>query len=227
LRCGIGVARVILRLRPSVMAPPLLMVDEFASDLEAVITLLAERGLVDPQQLAVGGHCLGAYAATMLLARTSRFRAGIASAGRYNLASLPLGGTLTAHRPLHEAPELHVARSVFTHAAGITAPLLLLHGEQDDFIPPGCSEDLFRAVARNGGRCRYVRLPYEGHVYRTRRGEVTFEAEIEAWCKRYLAGFASGEQTCERNTHEQRTEPAAVSFRAKESSPASTESSSS
>ena len=172
---------------------PQRMLEEMAVKAAALIEALRASGIADADRIGIGGHCLGAYAAAMLLGRTTLFRAGAASAGRYNLASIPHGTTLTAHRELFDASSLFVSRSPLRYASDIRAPLLLLHGGSDEIIPPTESEGLFRAIAKSGGRCRYVRVLHEGHTYRTRDGVRTFRTEVAAWFRTHLAARGTNE----------------------------------
>ena len=170
---------------------PQRMLEQMAMKATALIAALVEAGVAERDRVGIAGHCLGAYAAAMLLGRTALFRAGVASAGRYNLASQPGGGTLTAHRRLSEDSSLYVCRSPLHYASGIQAPLLLLHGGADEIIPPSESDEMFRAVARSNGCCRYVRLHNEGHIFLTRDGVTTFRAEVTSWFLSHLTATES------------------------------------
>ncbi|HKE88180.1 MAG TPA: prolyl oligopeptidase family serine peptidase [Vicinamibacterales bacterium] len=185
---GIGVVyHPPLALDPIRIDVPGRMWDQLADQVKSAIDALVEAGVADRDHIGIGGHCVGAYATVALLSRTNLFRAGVASAGRYNLASLPLGAAFAGLRSFHEAPAVYVERSPLTYAKSIETPLLLIHGELDDFVSPGESDDLYKAIAKAGGQCRYVRVPHEGHIFRTRDGCRVFETELANWCTRHLA----------------------------------------
>jgi dipeptidyl aminopeptidase/acylaminoacyl peptidase len=180
LRDGIRVAH-----HPPIPLCPFDSGDRFVTDLvnrvHGTADALVAMGLADPERLVLGGHCIGAYATVLVLTHSRRFKAGIASGGKYNLAATPLGGPLTGHKRLWDAPSLYIERSPLNAAKQIETPLLLVHGEHDRSIPSLASEELFQAVNSAGGRCRFVCLPNEGHVYRSVEGTTAFIREMAAW----------------------------------------------
>jgi dipeptidyl aminopeptidase/acylaminoacyl peptidase len=153
----------------------------------AHIRALDEAGIVDPARVAVGGHSYGAFMTANLLAHTKEFAAGIARSGAYNRTLTPFGFQ-TERRSYWEAPEVYDEVSPFRYADRITAPLLLIHGEQD--ANPGTfpiqSERLFQAIRGNGGTARLVMLPHESHAYLARESVMEVLAEEFAWLERWL-----------------------------------------
>src|SRR5262249_35903660 len=75
-----------------------------------------------------------------------------------------------------------------------TAPLLLIHGQEDanSGTFPIQSERLFQAILGNGGTARLVMLPHEGHGYLGRESVMHVLAEELGWLERWL-GPASGQ----------------------------------
>jgi dipeptidyl aminopeptidase/acylaminoacyl peptidase len=100
-----------LHLEPFAAGDPLEMVERLLGQVRMIADTLVASGIADRDRLGIGGHCLGAYATALLLARTKMFRAAVGSAGIYNLASQPFGGALTGHRSLADAHVLYLARS--------------------------------------------------------------------------------------------------------------------
>ena len=92
-----------------------------------------------------------------------------------------------AARTLWEAPESYLKLSPFLDAAKIKAPLLLIHGAEDQ--NPGTlpiqSERLFQALKGTGGRVRFVTLPHEGHAYRARESVLHVMAEMLNWANEW------------------------------------------
>lgn len=107
-----------------------------------------------------------------LTARTDRFAAGISVAGVANWSSLygtsSLGATtapvLLGGTP-REVPERYAASSPLTYVRGVTAPTLLLHGEEDLMNPIGQSEEWFTALRTQGCEVEFVRYPGGGHLF--------------------------------------------------------------
>jgi dipeptidyl aminopeptidase/acylaminoacyl peptidase len=154
---------------------------------EAHIRALAEAGIADPARVAVGGHSYGGFMTANLLAHTTAFAAGIARSGAYNRTLTPFGFQ-TERRSYWEAAEVYDRVSPFRFADRITAPLLLIHGEQDGNSGtfPIQSERLFQAIRGNGGTARLVMLPHEGHGYLARESVMHVLAEELDWLARWL-----------------------------------------
>ncbi|HEY6277129.1 MAG TPA: prolyl oligopeptidase family serine peptidase [Streptosporangiaceae bacterium] len=174
-----------------VIGDPETMNDTYLEQITAAagahIGALAEAGIIDPGRVAVGGHSYGAFMTANLLAHTDLFAAGIARSGAYNRSLTPFGFQ-TERRNFWEAPAVYDRVSPFRHADQITAPLLLIHGEQDS--NPGTypiqSQRLFDAIRGTGGTARLVVLPYESHAYLARESVLHLLAEEFRWLERWL-----------------------------------------
>ncbi len=166
-------------------------VEQSVASVRAAIDYLAGEGIADPERVGVGGHSYGAYMTAMLLAHSELFRAGIARSGAYNRTLTPFGFQ-AERRTLWEAPESYLKLSPFLDAARIKAPLLLIHGAEDQ--NPGTlpiqSERLFQALKGTGGRVRFVALPHEGHAYRARESVLHVVWEMLSWFDRHVKGEA-------------------------------------
>jgi len=169
-----------------VVGPPETMNDTFVEQVvasaKAAIAHLDALGVCDPRRVGVGGHSYGAFMAVCLLAHSSLFRAGIARSGAYNRTLTPFGFQ-SERRTLWEAPKSYVELSPLLSADKIRAPLLLVHGAEDE--NPGThaiqTERLFQAIRGTGGIARYVSLPHEGHGYRSREAILHVLAEMLDW----------------------------------------------
>jgi dipeptidyl aminopeptidase/acylaminoacyl peptidase len=161
--------------------------DQITGAALAHIRALDEAGIIDPARVAVGGHSYGGFMTANLLAHTTAFAAGIARSGAYNRTLTPFGFQ-TERRSYWEAPGVYDQVSPFRFADHITAPLLLIHGEQDGNSGtfPIQSERLFQAIRGNGGTARLVMLPHEGHGYLARESVMHVLAEEIDWLERWL-----------------------------------------
>ena len=146
--------------------------------MEALVAAGARAGI------AIGGHCIGAYASTQLLASSRLFCAGIACGGFYNLTNRPKGWLLTGRRSMQDCPDAYIEGSPLLNPRRIVAPLLLMHGEHDGSCgwirrsrPGRCL-----AIASTGGTARYVCLLRKGHHYEARESLDIFNAELLRWC---------------------------------------------
>jgi dipeptidyl aminopeptidase/acylaminoacyl peptidase len=135
----------------------------------------------------VGGHSYGAFMTANLLAHTDLFAAGIARSGAYNRTLTPFGFQ-AERRSFWEASGIYDQLSPFRYANDITAPLLLIHGEQDNNSGtfPVQSERLYQAIQGNGGTSRLVLLPHESHGYLARESVLHVLAEQFDWLRRWL-----------------------------------------
>ncbi|MEG3191321.1 prolyl oligopeptidase family serine peptidase, partial [Lysobacter sp. D1-1-M9] len=151
------------------------------------------RGVADRDRIAVGGHSYGAFMAANLLAHTDLFKAGIARSGAYNRSLTPFGFQ-AEERNYWQAQDTYLAMSPFNHAQNIKAPLLIIHGEQDNNSGtfPVQSERLFAAIKGLGGNARLVMLPNESHGYRARESVLHMLAETDAWLEEHVKGTETG-----------------------------------
>ncbi|WP_164879623.1 S9 family peptidase [Afifella aestuarii] len=180
-------ARGITVIRPSVpieneAADKRPMVDQVCDAVLPAIEAAVQNGYVDPDQLHVGGHSLGGWAALALLAETDRFRSGIAISAASNLISLH--GVCDPRDRYAEEPhfnsdlcernwqlpgppwrhlEAYVRNSPLFSVERIKAPLLLIHGDLD-YCPIEQSETMFAALRDRKQRVEFVRYFGEGHV---------------------------------------------------------------
>jgi dipeptidyl aminopeptidase/acylaminoacyl peptidase len=161
--------------------------EQITAAASAHIRALDEAGIIDPGRVVVAGHSYGAFMTANLLAHTSLFAAGITRSGAYNRSLTPFGFQ-TERRSFWEAPAVYDRVSPFRYADQISAPLLLIHGEQDS--NPGTypiqSQRLFDAIRGTGGTARLVLLPYESHAYLARESVLHLLAEQFSWLERWL-----------------------------------------
>ncbi|MGV0028552.1 prolyl oligopeptidase family serine peptidase [Phormidesmis priestleyi] len=168
--------------------------EQLISSVEAAINYLVHRGVSDRNHLGIGGHSYGGFTTANLLAHTNLFQAGIARSGAYNRSLTPFGFQ-GEQRTFWEAIETYNQMSPFTHAAQITAPLLLIHGANDS--NPGTyplqTERLYEALKGLGATVRWVSLPLEDHGYRSREAVGHVLWEMVRWCDRYVKKVRSEE----------------------------------
>jgi dipeptidyl aminopeptidase/acylaminoacyl peptidase len=174
-----------------VIGDPETMNDTFIEQVTAAarahIQALEGMGIVDRSRVAVGGHSYGGFMTANLLAHTDLFAAGIARSAAYNRTLTPFGFQ-AERRSFWEAREVYDRVSPFRYANQIDAPLLLIHGEEDNNSGtfPIQSERLYQAIQGNGGTARLVLLPYESHGYLARESVLHVLAEQFDWLRRWV-----------------------------------------
>jgi len=155
----------------------------------AVAHVCDELGVGDRSRVAVGGHSYGAFMTAHLLANSppALFRAGLARSGAYNRTLTPFGFQ-SEERTFFEAPELYLRMSPFAAAHKIVAPLLLVHGEEDENMGknPMQSDRMYNALKGHGNApARLVLLPKESHGYRARESVMHMLAESHDWLQEH------------------------------------------
>lgn len=151
---------------------------------------------LDARRVGVQGGSYGGLVTAWLLAQTDLFAAGWAERGPYNLVSLagtndesPWFFETYLGRNVVEDPPAYWAGSALRLAAGITAPIAIMHSEEDRRCPIQQAEELFMALKLLGRTAELIRFPGEGHglsrtgspVHRVQRLELMID-----WFTRWL-----------------------------------------
>jgi dipeptidyl aminopeptidase/acylaminoacyl peptidase len=162
-------------------------VEQVVDSAKAAVDALVDMGIAEPNKFAISGHSYGAFMTASLLAHTDLFAAGVARSGAYNRSLTPFGFQ-TERRSYWEVPEIYQRVSPFTYAHQIKAPLLLIHGEEDNNSGtfPVQSERLYQAIQGSGGTARLVILPSESHGYLARESILHVIAETVEWLEKHV-----------------------------------------
>ncbi len=129
-------------------------VEQLVASARAAIDKLAEMGVTDPERVAVGGHSYGAFMTANLLTHSTLFRAGTAESGAYNRTLTPFGFQ-NEQRTYWEIPEIYNRMAPFQNAAKLSAPILLIHGMNDDnrYVCESCDQDFCDECVSYCRRC--------------------------------------------------------------------------
>jgi len=116
------------------------------------VDALVERGIADPDKLAVGGWSNGGYLTNCLIAATDRFKAASSGAGvfdqtmQWSIEDTP-GHVVNYAKGLPwEVPEEYQRMSPLFEADNITTPTIIHVGAGDARVPAEQSKALFRAL---------------------------------------------------------------------------------
>jgi dipeptidyl aminopeptidase/acylaminoacyl peptidase len=90
--------------------------------------------------------------------------------------------------PLSDAEEVYRQRSPIEKADKITAPLLVLHGDNDIVVPTGQSEDLVQRLKAAGRTVEFHVYEGEGHGWRQPATRIDELERVEAFLNRYVLG---------------------------------------
>ncbi len=131
-----------------------------------------------------------------MIATTDRFRAGVSVAGIFDLAQ-DYSTSEYANWEVHylggrpwEQPELYRARSPLAHAAGIVAPILIVHGSDDDTTLVTNGRALFRAMQSLGKTVEMVVYPREGHGIFEPTHRLDAHQRAAGWLDQHVLGRA-------------------------------------
>jgi len=162
-------------------------IQQLTQSAEAAVKAVVDRGVADPDRIAVGGHSYGAFMTANLLAHTDLFRTGIARSGAYNRTLTPFGFQ-SEQRTYWQATETYTEMSPFTFADQVNEPILLIHGQDDDNQGtfPVQSERFYAALKGHGATVRYVVLPLEAHGYRARESVGHTLWEMVGWLDKHV-----------------------------------------
>jgi dipeptidyl aminopeptidase/acylaminoacyl peptidase len=169
-------------------------VDDTRDCLAAADYLVEARG-VDPKRIAICGASYGSYLVVCSLAfdPLHRFACGVAKYGDCNLltswAACDRSGQedlyrMMGHPSTHRAG--YKAGSPVWQVENIQAPLLILHGLLDPYVPPTQSEELVEALHKAGKTYEYKTYPDEGHGFMRRKNQLDFYERMERFIDWYL-----------------------------------------
>jgi dipeptidyl aminopeptidase/acylaminoacyl peptidase len=134
-------------------------------DLIAGLDYTIASAPIDEQRLGIGGMSYGGYMTNWAITQSDRFKAAVS---RNGISSIPGAALLSNHTiwlQLSMANEnLQRERSALTHADRITAPLLLLHAEQDLWCPLSESMQFFVTLRKRKHPVELVTYLNVGHL---------------------------------------------------------------
>ncbi|MDA8200851.1 MAG: S9 family peptidase [Thermaerobacter sp.] len=137
-----------------------------------LIDELVGEGVARPDRVGVFGGSYGGFMTNWLITRyPDRFAAAVTMSTISNLVSLAYGddhweslaGDMGGWP--YEIPDYYREHSPLTRVADITAPLLILHGDEDRTCPPMEAAMLFSALRTQQKPVTWVRYPGESHGF--------------------------------------------------------------
>jgi dipeptidyl aminopeptidase/acylaminoacyl peptidase len=168
-------------------------------DLTDAVNWAIDKGIVDPERIAIWGGSYGGYAALAGATFTSDlFCCAVDMFGPSNLITFieaipPWFSTLlaTIHKrignPETEADFLK-ARSPLFKVDQIKIPILIAQGANDVRVKQSESEQLVEAMKEKGIEYEYILFPDEGHGFRKPENRMKFYAAAERFLAKHLGG---------------------------------------
>jgi len=137
-----------------------------AADLLALLDTALQRDSLDGSRVGVLGGSHGGFMTSWLLGNTDRFGAGVSERAVNAIDSFE-GSSDIGYQfadDLYGAdPEARRRQSPLSHADNITAPLLIIHSEQDWRCPLEQAQRLYVALRRRDAPVEMLLFPGEGH----------------------------------------------------------------
>jgi len=168
------------------------------ADIDSGVDALVARGVADPEKLAHIGWSYGGYMTAWTITQTRRYKAAMVGAGLTNMWSMY--GTNDIPSVLigyfggianKETLPLYLNRSAMTHIDNAVTPTLILHGGNDERVPLGQAQELFRGLKDRGRTTELVVYPREGHgitEYYHQKDRLT---RIRDWVTSHVAADSS------------------------------------
>jgi dipeptidyl aminopeptidase/acylaminoacyl peptidase len=145
-------------------------------DITAGVRHLIAQGIADPARICIVGSSYGGYAALWGLAKTPElYQCGISFAGVADIEFMfhddsDRAGSKLAHEILMKRigdvaadPQHFDQVSPLKHADRIRAPVLLMHGEDDQRVPISHGLQMKEALESRGKQVEWLSFAHEGH----------------------------------------------------------------
>ena len=166
-------------------------------DVMAGVDHLIQRGIADPDRLAIGGWSYGGYMSAWAITQTPRFKAAVVGACMSDLASefgTEVIDTAQYDRWFNGLPyeklDTYIKSSPVTHVKNVRTPTLILHGENDTTDPIGQAQQFYRGLKHYGVKCEFVIYPREGHGNREEKHQIDVLQRVVRWSDTHLKGVA-------------------------------------
>ena len=160
-------------------------------DIMAGVDSLIAQGIADADRLGVMGASYGGYMTNWIVTQTSRFKAAAAGASISDLADLyyltDAGEVMAEYYQLPwENPDGYRRSSPLTHAARVTTPILISHGDRDPRVPLASAQKFFRALQALGKTAEMDIYPGGGHVFYPPQQEKAVMTRNFEWMRRWI-----------------------------------------
>ncbi|HEX6255921.1 MAG TPA: S9 family peptidase [Euzebyales bacterium] len=175
------------------------------ADCVRVARWLVDNGHADPARVAIRGGSAGGYTTLVALTTRDDFTAGVSAFGVSDLRLLVAETHKFESRYIDglvgDDPSAWSERAPIEHVDAITAPLLLLQGEEDQIVPPSQAERMVEGLEATGTPYAYVTFPGEQHGFR-RAGSIRRAIEVELAFYARVWGFAPADQIDSVEVHD-------------------------
>jgi dipeptidyl aminopeptidase/acylaminoacyl peptidase len=164
------------------------------TDLLSLTDAAEARPDVDASRTAAMGGSFGGYMANWIAGHTDRFRAIVTHASLWNLDAFCATTDTGDYWRRELTPAMAAANSPHRHAAAITTPMLVIHGDKDYRVPVGEAMALwFDLVGNHPGDPaelphRFLYFPDENHWVLTPNNAMTWYETVFAFLAQHVLG---------------------------------------
>ena len=147
--------------------------EDFLKGVDAAIKKYPD---IDPKRVGVSGGSYGGVSTNWLTAYTNRFAAAVSSRSIaiwyswWGMSDIPQMAEFEFYGTPWEQRDRYTRLSPYAHVEKVTAPTLLIEGEQDWRTPMGEGEEWYMALKKLGVPAELVRYPRSSHGV-SRNGE--------------------------------------------------------
>lgn len=170
--------------------------EDSVRDIGALLDWIETRPELDPERVAVYGGSYGGYmVAASLMHYSDRIRAGVDYVGISNFVTF-LENTQDYRRDLRRSeygnesdPQMRAFLERISPANNvekIDSPLFIAQGLNDPRVPASESEQMLRAIRKNGSDAWYLLADNEGHGFSKKANRDYFRAATVLFLQKYL-----------------------------------------
>lgn len=161
-------------------------------DILSGVDFLIQKGIADPNHLAIGGWSFGGYMTAWVISQTSRFKAAVDGDGNTDFISFSGTSDIPTYYerylgvPFWIDNTLYLKRAPIMYVKNISTPLLIMHGENDIRVPLSQSYELYTALERQHKPVKMLIFPKQHHV--PTDPNIIFESinEVDQWLKQAI-----------------------------------------
>lgn len=168
-------------------------------DVTAGVEWLIAQGIADPARICIYGASYGGYAAMWGLAKTpDLYKCGISFAGVSDIELMfndssdvnsdKIGRQFLRSRigDVRMNKEEFAQVSPLQHAQAISAPVLLMHGVDDERVPIAHAKKMRKALQKHNKDVEYFEFEDEGHGLNYAYSKVIFFEKLEAFLAKHI-----------------------------------------
>lgn len=163
-------------------------------DLMSGVDEVIDRGVADPDNLVEMGWSYGGYMTSFIVTRTDRFKAVSMGAGLSNLISMTGTTDIPTYLKAHMdgvwwdegMKEVYERHSAIYHMDQVETPTQIIHGAEDERVPPSQGEEFYWALQEIGVPTEMIKYPRTPHGPQEPKFTADVSERILEWFDKHL-----------------------------------------